>query len=94
MGFFKQWRERRRVYDEGQVLHALRMLRPEQASGFPIHRLAQISPGRVYVALIRLQRRGVIVGWQEPQPWCKSEFRPRRRLYRIVEEDAVSEAGR
>lgn len=74
-------RDARAQADAAAVLAAIRMLRPSCASGYPIGRLARISPGRVHVALARLEREGRVASrWASGPPW------PRRRLYREVRE--------
>lgn len=93
MGFLAEWRTQRARRDEAAVLQAIRMLRPSQASGYPIHRLAGIGVGRVYPALARMEADGRVVSeWEQPQPFL-NEFRPRRRLYRVTGPQMV-EAGR
>ncbi|AEV86687.1 hypothetical protein ACWT_5670 [Actinoplanes sp. SE50] len=91
IGWWKRRREQQRRYDEQRVLQAIRMLRPSQAGGYPIGRLAHISQPRVHAALDRLQAAGVVASEWEPGP--VSEFRPRRRLYRIAGSRLV-EVGR
>lgn len=95
MGVWKQWRDRRRRRDETAVLQAIRLLRPEQASAVPISRLAGFGVGRVYPALARMEADGrVMSGWEPPSAFL-SEFRPRRRLYRVNGSVTVRvEAGR
>jgi hypothetical protein len=74
----KQWRKARLQRDESAVLKAISMLRPSQASGWPIGRLAGIHSGRTYVALARLEQSGRVTS-----QWADGPA-PRRRLYRVA----------
>ncbi len=84
MGWLRNRQAMRRRQDDAAVLRAIRMLRPEYASGYPISRLAGVGIGRVYVALARMEADGRVTSdWETPSAFL-SEFRPRRRLYRIA----------
>lgn len=78
MSFLNDWRTKRHAADEQKVLRALGMLRPSNASGWPICRLAQMGPGRTYPALARLEARGAVTS-----DWTDGPD-PRRRIYRVV----------
>ncbi len=79
MRSFSHWRKARHRRDEAAVLVAIGMLRPSQAHGWPIIRLASLSPGRTYVALARLERTGLVASdWESPGP--VRGMAPRRRL--------------
>lgn len=78
MNPIQQWRADRRVAQEQAVIRAIGMLRPSQAGGYPIHRLAHIGVGQTYVVLARLEGAGRITSeWADMEP-------PRRRVYRVV----------
>lgn len=80
MGWLADRIERQIERDTVAVVRAIRMLRPSQASGWPISRLAHIGVGRTYVVLVRLEDSGrVVSSWADGPP-------PRRRLYRLVSE--------
>lgn len=78
MNAFSKWSAERRLRDEQAVIKAIRMLRPSQASAYPISRLAHIGPGKVHAVLHGLERSGQVVS-----EWNDGPF-PRRRLYRLV----------
>jgi DNA-binding PadR family transcriptional regulator len=79
MGFLKARRAARRADDERRVLAAIAMLRPSQASGYPISRLAHMGVGKVYAVLARLERSGRVAS-----DWADGPY-PRRRLYRATQ---------
>lgn len=72
----------RQLRDDNAVLDAIRMLRPSRAYGFPIARLARLSPSRTNVALARLEEAGQVTSDWADGPW------PRRRLYKVQREVA------
>lgn len=66
------------------MLGAIAMLRPSQASGYPISRLADLGPGQTHVVLARLEGRGVLTS-----QWADGPH-PQRRLYRVAKAEVRS----
>lgn len=79
MNRLQKWFAARDLANEQAVIRAIGMLRPSQASGVPIGRLAGMGPGKVHVVLARLEGSGRVVS-----DWVDGPF-PRRRVYRVVD---------
>lgn len=79
MNRLQKWFAARDRAEEQAVIKAIGMLRPSQASGYPISRLANMGSGKVYVVLARLEASGRV-----RSEWVDGP-RPRRRVYRVGE---------
>lgn len=82
-----EWRDKRDYDRDRAVLHAIRMLHPDQAHLAPIAHLARLSPARTLVVLARLMKANSVRSeWADsPHPW--------RALYRLApsaEEEAAA----
>lgn len=72
------WRDRRAERDaRDECLVAGALWHAAPLSGWPLMWMTKLHGGRLYAALIRMERDGRVTSWWQPGP------RPRRRFYRL-----------